>query len=169
MWYGAWSPASSADLCCIINLNFPSFCRSQLGGEACVPAWHLAHQGWDSGTGREHINGLVQERRNSSALAMELRLSCTNPWMSCVFLALMVLRLSCTNPSMSYVFLALTHRCGANMSTSARREGEWLRIGDRNDGGRLGGDGGHGHESWITSKGGCLITPSGVRLTGLGY
>ena len=26
-----------------------------------------------------HINGLVQERRNSSALAMELRLSCTNP------------------------------------------------------------------------------------------
>ena len=26
-----------------------------------------------------HIEGLVQERRNSSALAMELRLSCTNP------------------------------------------------------------------------------------------
>ena len=26
------------------------------------------------------ISGLVQERRNSSALAMELRLSCTNPW-----------------------------------------------------------------------------------------
>ena len=26
-----------------------------------------------------HIVGLVQERRNSSALAMELRLSCTNP------------------------------------------------------------------------------------------
>ena len=26
-----------------------------------------------------HILGLVQERRNSSALAMELRLSCTNP------------------------------------------------------------------------------------------
>ena len=26
-----------------------------------------------------YINGLVQERRNSSALAMELRLSCTNP------------------------------------------------------------------------------------------
>ena len=25
-----------------------------------------------------HIDGLVQERRNSSALAMELRLSCTN-------------------------------------------------------------------------------------------
>ena len=26
-----------------------------------------------------YVNGLVQERRNSSALAMELRLSCTNP------------------------------------------------------------------------------------------
>ena len=26
-----------------------------------------------------HIDGLVQERRNSSALAMELRLSCINP------------------------------------------------------------------------------------------
>ena len=27
----------------------------------------------------EHTDGLVQERRNSSALAMELRLSCINP------------------------------------------------------------------------------------------
>ena len=26
-----------------------------------------------------HIDGLVQERRNSIALAMELRLSCINP------------------------------------------------------------------------------------------
>ena len=26
-----------------------------------------------------YIDGLVQERRNSGALAMELRLSCTNP------------------------------------------------------------------------------------------
>ena len=26
-----------------------------------------------------HIDGLVQERRNSSALAMELRFSCTKP------------------------------------------------------------------------------------------
>ena len=26
-----------------------------------------------------HLDGLVQERRNSSALAMELRLSCANP------------------------------------------------------------------------------------------
>ena len=27
----------------------------------------------------QYIDGLAQERRNSSALAMELRLSCTNP------------------------------------------------------------------------------------------
>ena len=27
-----------------------------------------------------NIDGLVQERRNSSALAMDLCLSCTNPW-----------------------------------------------------------------------------------------
>ena len=29
--------------------------------------------------GMDHLDGLVQERRNSSALAMELRLSCINP------------------------------------------------------------------------------------------
>ena len=29
--------------------------------------------------GLAHIDGLVQERRNSSALAMELRLSCNDP------------------------------------------------------------------------------------------
>ena len=29
-----------------------------------------------------HIDGLVQERRNSSALAMELRLSCTKRWVN---------------------------------------------------------------------------------------
>ena len=30
-------------------------------------------------TQHDDINGLVQERRNSSALAIELRLSCINP------------------------------------------------------------------------------------------
>ena len=51
-----------------------------------------------------HIDGLVQGRRNSSALAMELRLSCTNPdglvqgRRNSNALA-MELRLSCTNPS----------------------------------------------------------------------
>ena len=68
--------------------------------------WHAAHETWSTrikvrtqdgtsaGThkcgnysachrtgyvGTSHIDGLAQERRNSSALAMELRLSCTNP------------------------------------------------------------------------------------------
>ena len=31
---------------------------------------------------KQRVDGLVQERRNSSALAMELRLSCTNSSMS---------------------------------------------------------------------------------------
>ena len=34
-----------------------------------------------------HIDGLVQERRNSSALAMELRLSCTNPLISAIHIS----------------------------------------------------------------------------------
>ena len=55
-------------------------------------------------TGDAHVDGFVQERRNSSALAMELRLSCTNPSMwqerrNSSALA-MELRLYCTNPSM---------------------------------------------------------------------
>ena len=36
----------------------------------------------DKGPSLLHINVLVQDRRNSSALAMELRLSCTNPSIS---------------------------------------------------------------------------------------
>ena len=39
------------------------------------------YQDGDSGTSFmvDHIDGLVQERRKSNALAMELRLSCNNP------------------------------------------------------------------------------------------
>ena len=40
---------------------------------------------WIPSLGR-HIDGLVQERRNSSALAMELRLSCTNQSMYSCFI-----------------------------------------------------------------------------------
>ena len=32
----------------------------------------------------EHINGLMQERRNSNVLAMELHLSCINPLIWCI-------------------------------------------------------------------------------------
>ena len=42
--------------------------------DTCIPFCKPA--AWYSKT---HMDGLVQERRNSSALAMELRLSCTNP------------------------------------------------------------------------------------------
>ena len=42
---------------------------------ACRPGWWRQHYDLDVW----HIEGLVQERRNSSALAMEFRLSCTNP------------------------------------------------------------------------------------------
>ena len=39
----------------------------------CIIVWPTANMQ------RPHIDGLVQERRNSIALAMELRLSSTNP------------------------------------------------------------------------------------------
>ena len=41
-----------------------------------------------NGTKLYYIDGLVQERRNSSAIAMELRLCCTNPSTLCLFLYL---------------------------------------------------------------------------------
>ena len=52
----------------------------------------------------QYIDGLVQERRNSSALAMELRLTCTNPSILSQDPPLtsplaIKLHLSCTNPS----------------------------------------------------------------------
>ena len=36
---------------------------------------------------KEHIDGLVQDRRNSIANTLELRLSCTNPSIICKFLS----------------------------------------------------------------------------------
>ena len=39
----------------------------------------MKHKSWLFALCRDKIDGLVQERRNSSALAMELRLSCINP------------------------------------------------------------------------------------------
>ena len=68
---------------------------NELKGER-VPDTGMPHPGFEPGFWRSlsqytmncepqksqggfHINGLVQERRNSSALAMELRFSCANP------------------------------------------------------------------------------------------
>ena len=40
---------------------------------------HLEYRCFSTRT-EAYIDGLVQERRNSIANALELRLSCTNPW-----------------------------------------------------------------------------------------
>ena len=46
-----------------------------------VPNFKSIWPNWMLQTQQPHdIDGLVQERRNSSAIAMELHLSCTNPW-----------------------------------------------------------------------------------------
>ena len=63
-------------------------CWSNVGtvnvGPTNVAAWDRFHTRSTSDLQKrdqidDQIDGLVQERRNSSALAMELRLSCTNP------------------------------------------------------------------------------------------
>ena len=68
--------------------------RSYSGGQAGsdVTQWPGGHETnseipirWHHDiTVTSHNDGLVQERRNSSALAMELRLSCTNPSISAI-------------------------------------------------------------------------------------
>ena len=68
-----------------------AWCGTSAGAGPAPPAWGPPPRapppsprhdlGCDSSWNntRYDIDGLVQERRNSSALAMELRLSCTNP------------------------------------------------------------------------------------------
>ena len=70
-----------------------------------------------------HIGGLVQERRNSIANALGLRLSCTNPSIyhvdelvqeRCNSIAnALELRLSCTNPSIYHVDELVQERCNS--------------------------------------------------------
>ena len=69
------------------------------GGRYPCPWWH------------HHIHGLVQERRNSSALAMELCLFCINPSMG-----LCQKDVTPLLTHWSYVFLALTHRHGNTLN-----------------------------------------------------
>ena len=65
-----------------LRLQQPRRLEGEVCGIACCGGpWG---GGWNSWPGRKsgagHVDdGLVQERRNPSALAMELRLSCTNP------------------------------------------------------------------------------------------
>ena len=71
--------------------NWPSYNGNTLYFEGKSPCYNRTAL---------YIDGLVQERRYSSALAMELRLSCTNPLERCTSSVLaMELHLSCTNPS----------------------------------------------------------------------
>ena len=65
------------------------------------------------------IDGLEQERCNSNALAMELRLSCINPERRNSSAIATELRFSCTNPERRYssalameLCLSCTHRYG---------------------------------------------------------
>ena len=60
-----------------------------------------------------HIDGLMQERRNSGVLAMELRLSCINPSICSVAFDINCECKKDLTPLLmhwSYIFLALTHR-----------------------------------------------------------
>ena len=64
-----------------IQQDFHSLTHNHL---FCLLPWPFQHIQQASHGGakfkiHDDIDGLVQERRNSSALAMELRLSCTNP------------------------------------------------------------------------------------------
>ena len=58
--------------CNICGLMFQSL--EDLQGHMVI---HAQKHYWETATG-DHVDGLVQERRNSSALALELRLSCIN-------------------------------------------------------------------------------------------
>ena len=60
-------------MCC-----FYARCSSRLSSG--ISNYRRTSRNWKTGKDIDDlIDGLVQERRNSSALAMELRLSCTNP------------------------------------------------------------------------------------------
>ena len=75
------------------SLSPPSLTPSPLGSGGVVPGrMNIAH-----------IDGLEQERRNSSALAMELRLSCTKP---SIFNSLL-LAPRCNNILMKALFLGI--------------------------------------------------------------
>ena len=73
----------------LINQHRDNLTMFQAGVRSQATTVHLPHQ---HTCNQEHSDGLVQERRNSSALAMELRLSYTNPSIhslghgKCVFL-----------------------------------------------------------------------------------
>ena len=58
-----------------------------MGDLRVAQGWSIA---WSAGAEIDmwHIDGLVQERRNSIALAMGLRIPCTNPSIYCIIFAI---------------------------------------------------------------------------------
>ena len=75
VWY--WSTLSISFRVTLLTLGQSQYCPS-------VSEATLKKPNQNTTTCKQcgQIDGLVQERRNSSALAMELRLSCTNPSIS---------------------------------------------------------------------------------------
>ena len=56
---------------------------------------------------KQYIDGLVQERRNSSVLAMELRLSCTNPSISANEYSPVIYAVGCLSIILEIFFMSL--------------------------------------------------------------
>ena len=84
---GRWllpSLVDTGDICCHYWQHILVFAGPRPAWPSKFSRTLSSQTGWISS--REHIDGLVQERRNSSALAMELGLSCINPSILCLML-----------------------------------------------------------------------------------
>ena len=64
----------------IINIAIPKLCLKLIHLKSQPHLWDGPMSWISLASGTEYTNGLVQERRNSIANALELRLSCTSPW-----------------------------------------------------------------------------------------
>ena len=104
--------------------------RDDGGGVLPTAPWRLKAL---EGKTLRKIDGSVQERYNSSTLAIELRLSCTNPSIDIVGLVqercnsstlAMELGLSCTNPSICHICMVCISRCQRCLSWLVPRSAE---------------------------------------------
>ena len=78
MWFGLWVTECTPGhigLVCINSMRFPK-------PNLIIPIY-LCDSGWQILGSAFYFDGLVQEKRNSIANALELRLSCTNLSISC--------------------------------------------------------------------------------------
>ena len=88
------------EIVCISIKNIIEICASTIWLSKEQATNHCLNHWWPSSL--THIDGLVQERRNSSTLAMVLRLSCTNPSICVIWYGLV--RYHC-----SYIIHTHTH------------------------------------------------------------